>query len=309
MSYRIAVMGTGGVGGYFGARLAQAGSDVTFIARGPHLAAIQRDGLKVESPNGNLLIAPAKAVASPAGIDAADAIIFAVKMGDTENAAQALLPLVAKGAAIFTFQNGVDSAERIGAIVGHANVVPGTAAIAAVIAAPGVIKHSGTMARLVFGEPDGNPSARCVALLAACTAAGFDVVKSDGIVRAVWLKFALLAPFSGMTALTRGPIGPIRDNGPARRLLETAVAEAVAVGMALRTGLEPADVARTLKLIDSMPAGMTSSMCHDLMAGKPLEIAGLSGAVARLGQTHNVATPTHDFIASALAVHALGTPR
>jgi 2-dehydropantoate 2-reductase len=306
MALRIAVMGSGGVGGYFGARLAQGGADVTFIARGAHLEAIQKDGLRVESKNGDAHIRPAKAVATAADAGPADAVLFAVKMGDTETAARAVLPLVEGGASVFTFQNGVESWDRVGAIVGAANVVAGTAQIAAVIGAPGLIRHTGSMARMVFGEADGKTSPRVEAFYAACKAGGFDCLISDDITRAVWMKFVMLAPFAGLTTLTRGPIGPVRTNASSRRMLEAAVEEAVAVGSALGKHLGPDDVARTIKLIDSMPAEMTSSMCHDLVAGKPLEIDGLSGAVARLGVAAGVAVPTHRFIAEALAVHAGG---
>ena len=306
MALKIAVMGSGGVGGFFGARLAQSGSDVTFVARGSHLAAIRAEGLRVDSKTSATHINPAKCVETAADAGAVDAVLFCVKMADTESAARQILPLVAKGATVFTFQNGVESADKVGAIVGAQNVVAGTAQIAAVIAQPGTIKHTGTMARMVFGETDGKPSPRTEKLFAACKAAGFDCVLSDDITRAVWMKFAMLAPFSGMTTLTRGPIGPVRTNPQMRRLLEAAVREVVAVGAKLGRHVGGEDADRTLELIDSMPAEMTASMTHDLLAGKPLELNGLSGAVARLGEAHGVAVPTHRFIADALSVHIDG---
>ncbi len=306
MALKIAVMGSGGVGGYFGARLAHSGSDVTFIARGTHLDAMRRDGLKIDSKATPLHVKTVKAVDKPADAGAVDAVLFCVKMADTESAAHQIKPLVDKGAAVFTFQNGVESADKVGAIVGAQNVVAGTAQIAAVISQPGTIKHTGTMARMVFGETDGKPSPRTQSLLAACKAAGFDCVLSDDITRAVWMKFAMLAPFSGMTTLTRGSIGPVRTNPQSRRLLEAAVHEVVAVGARLGKHVASDDAERTLKLIDSMPVEMTASMTHDLLAGKPLELNGLSGAVARLGEAHGVAVPTHRFIADALSLHIDG---
>lgn len=308
MALKIAVMGSGGVGGYFGARLAQSGSDVTFIARGTHLEAIRRNGLRIDSKATPLHLTPAKAVHDPADAGSVDAVLFCVKMADTESAAQRIKPLVDKGATVFTFQNGIESADKIGAIVGARSVVAGTAQIAAVISQPGSIKHTGTMARMVFGETDGKPSPRTESLFAACKAAGFDCVLSDDITRAVWMKFSMLAPFSGMTTLTRGAIGPVRTNARSRRLLEAAVREVVAVGEKLGKHVGAGDAERTLKLIDGMPAEMTASMTHDLLAGKPLELDGLSGAVARLGEAHGVAVPTHRFIADALAVHIDGKP-
>jgi 2-dehydropantoate 2-reductase len=305
---KIAVMGPGGVGGYFGARLAAAGNDVTFVARGTHLAAMRRGGLRLDSELGSLHLDPVKVVADAREIAAADAIIFAVKMRDTESAAESLKPLVAKGPAIFTFQNGVESAARVGRIVGAGNVVPGVARIGSHISEPGVIKQTGTFCRLEFAEADGKPSGRVTALLEACKRAGFDAVAPRNIGREVWMKFAMLAPLSGMTALTRLPIGPIRSNAQSRALLEAAVKETVAVGVALETGLTRADEGDLLKLLDGFPASLMASMAHDLLAGKPIELDGLSGAVARLGKTCGVPTPTHTFIAQALAPFINGKP-
>jgi 2-dehydropantoate 2-reductase len=306
---RIVVMGSGGVGGYFGARLAAAGNDVTFVARGAHLEAMRRNGLRLDSELGNLHLQPTKAVADAREVTAADAVIFAVKMRDTDGAAESLRDLAAGGATIFTFQNGVESGARIGRIVGQDRVVQGAARIAAHVAEPGVIKQIGNFAVLEFGEADGSTSARVGAFHAASSAAGITAKISGRISRTLWTKFALLAPMSGMTALTRGPIGPVRANAESRALLQAAVEEAVAVGVALGTGLEPEDAARTLEFIDAVPAQMTSSMCHDLLAGKPIEVDGLSGAVARLAKENGVAAPTHAFIAAALAPFRDGKPQ
>jgi 2-dehydropantoate 2-reductase len=301
-------MGSGGVGGYFGARLAAAGNDVTFVARGARLEAVREDGLRLDSELGQLRLNPAKAVADARDVPAADAVIFAVKMRDTESAAESLRALTAGGATIFTFQNGVESGARIGRIVGPGKVVEGAARISAHIAGPGVIKQIGDFAVLEFGEADGHASPRVNAFHADCVAAGITANVSDNIARTLWTKFALLAPISGMTALTRGPIGPVRANPKSRALLQAAVEEAVALGVAIRTGLVPEDAAHTMKHIDGRPAQMTSSMCHDLLAGKPIEIEGLSGAVARLAQENGVAAPTHAFIAAALAPFTDGKP-
>ena len=306
---KIAIMGPGGVGGYFGARLATAGNDVTFVARGAHLEAMKANGLRLDSDIGNALLKPVKVVSDAAEIAAADAVIFAVKMRDTETAAESLRPLVAKGAAVFTFQNGVESAARIGRIVGAGNVVEGAARIASNIPEPGVIKQIGKFAMLEFGERGGKPSARTSALHAACVAAGIDARLSDNISRTLWLKFAMLAPVAAMTALTRGPLGPVRSTPESYALLKSAVEETVKVGIALKTGLEPDDAVKTIKQIDGLPNAMMASMCHDLLAGKPIEVRGLSGAVARLGQETGVPVPTHAFIAAALAPFVDGTPK
>src|SRR5215510_9820484 len=237
---KIAVMGPGGVGGYFGARLAAAKHDVTFVARGAHLEAMRGEGLRLDSEIGGLTL-PVKVAAHAREIAAADAIMFTVKLGDTEAAAEQLRGLVAQGATVFTFQNGVESAERIGKVLGAESVVAGAARINAQISAPGVIRQQGKFAVLEFGEADGRESLRTTALLAACKQAGITASLSDDISRTLWLKFAMLAPMSGLTALTRGPIGPVRAHPESRRLIEAAVREAVAVGIAQGVRLEPVD--------------------------------------------------------------------
>jgi 2-dehydropantoate 2-reductase len=305
---QITVMGSGGVGGYFGARLAAAGNDVTFIARGRHLEAMRRNGLRLDSELGNLTLNPVEVVADARDIATADVILFAVKMGDTDAAARSLQPLVAKGATVFTFQNGIDSAERIGRIVGANSVVPGVGRILSHICEPGVIKQTGTFARLEFAESDNEPSARTTAFYEACKAAGFEAVLSPNIRRELWMKFAMLAPNAAVTALARGPISIMRDNPQSRPLLEYLVEEAVAVGIALKTGLEPSDTGAIMRLIDGLPNKMMASMAHDIVAGKPIEVEGLSGALVRLGAQTGVPTPAHAFIVQALAPFAAGKP-
>jgi 2-dehydropantoate 2-reductase len=303
------VMGPGGVGGYFGARLAAAGSDVTFVARGSHLEAMRRNGLRLDSDIGKLHLSPVKVVADAREIAAADAIIFAVKLGDTEAAAESLKALVAKGATVFTFQNGVESAERIGKVVGAGAVVPGVARIAAHIIEPGVIRQAGNFARIEFAEADGRPSARTAAFLGACKDAGIDATLSANIGRELWMKFAMLAPHAAMTALTRGPIGPVRANPQSRALLQSLVEETVAVGVALKAGVEPTDTAKIMQGFDGMPKGFLASMAHDILAGKPIEVDHLSGVLVRLGDKSGVPTPSHRFITQALAPFANGKPQ
>ena len=307
---KIAVMGSGGVGGYFGARLAAAGNDVTFVARGSHLAAMRKDGLRLDSEIGNLHLASVQAVADAGEIAAADAIIFAVKMGDTESAAQSLRALVAKGATVFTFQNGVECAERIGKVVGAESVVPGVARIGSHISEPGMIKQTGTFASLEFGERDGKPSARTTAFHEAC--------KEGGLRR-----HALPRHSSRDLDEVRhaGPAG--RHDGPdARadraRARQRAVARAAAGGGggggggrggaedrpgAGGRGQDHAAARRPSQ------ADLMASMAHDLVAGKPIELDGLSGAVVRLGSQAGVATPSHKFITQALAPFAAGKPQ
>lgn len=306
---KIVVMGPGGVGGYFGARLAAAGNDVTFVARGAHLAAMREKGLRLDSELGPLTVKPVSVAADAREIAAADAVIFAVKMRDTESAAESLKDLVSKGAVVYTFQNGVESFDRIASVVGAKHVVPGAARIGSTISEPGVIKQIGKFAILQFGERDRKPSARTQKFLDACKAAGIDASISPDMQRELWMKFAMLAPLAAVTALTRGPIGPIRDNPQSRALLDAAVEEAVAVGVALGTGLQPADTAALKKVHDGLPRGMMASMAHDLLAGKPIELDGLSGAVVRLAEKAGVPAPTHRFVVQALAPFANGPPK
>jgi 2-dehydropantoate 2-reductase len=306
---KIAVMGPGGVGGYFGARLAAAGTAVTFVARGAHLAALRDNGLRLDSEIGKLHLQPVKVVGDAREITAADAVIFAVKMGDTAAAAESIRHLTANGAAVFTFQNGVESADRVGRIVGIHNVVPGVARIGSHISQPGVIEQIGRFAQLEFAERDGMQSARTRAFHAACRAAGIDATLSPNILREIWMKFAMLAPLAGMTSLTRGPLGPILATPGSRALLEAAVRETVAVGAALGAGISAEDADRVMGRIDGLPKQMMASMCHDLLAGKPIELEGLSGTVVRLGKAQGVAVPTHTFFAQALAPFVAGRPQ
>ncbi|MDX2159109.1 MAG: 2-dehydropantoate 2-reductase [Hyphomicrobiaceae bacterium] len=303
---KILIMGSGGVGGYFGGRLAGAGNEVTFVARGAHLDAMRRDGLTLDSALGNLTVKPARAVADPAEAGTVDVVMFATKLGDTESAARSLGPVVGKDTTVVTFQNGVDGPEIIKGVLPGAHVVAGVARIASHISRPGVIEQRGPFARIEFGEADGSKSGRLEAFHAACKAAGIDAILSNDIQRAVWMKFAMLAPFSGLTTLTGYTAGPIRETPGTRALLEAAVKEVIAVGIAAGVRITADDFANVWKAIEANPPAMTSSMSHDRRAGKPLELDYLSGGVVRLGERHGVPTPTHRFITQALAIDAGG---
>ncbi len=303
---KILVMGSGGVGGYFGGRLAAAGHAVTFVARGAHLEAMRKDGLTLDSQIGNAVIKPAHAVEDAGQAEAPDVVLFATKLGDTEAAAASLKPVVRDGTVIITFQNGVDGPEIIKRVLPGAHVVPGVARIASHISRPGVIEHRSPFARIEFGAWDGKPTAELEAFHAACKAAGIDAVLSADIKRNIWMKFAMLAPFSGLTALTGSTAGPLRETPGTRALIEAAVKEVIAVGTAAGVAFKPDDFASLMKTVEGNPAGMTSSMAHDRAAGKPLEVNYLSGAVVRIGEKHGVAAPTHKFITQALAIDAAG---
>jgi len=303
---RIAVLATGGVGGYFGARLAAAGEEVHFLARGRHLAALRERGLTLESANGNLQLHPIRATDEARAIGPVDIVLFAVKLWDTEAAGRAALPLIGPDTAAISFQNGVDSRERLAPILGAGHVMAGVAYIGSTIAAPGVIRHTGTMARILFGESDGRASARGEAFLAQCRKAGIDAALSPEIARELWAKFALLASFSGIGCLARLPIGRLRAEPATHALIMEAVREVTELARAKGVELGADFLARQAERIAAMPAEMKPSMLVDLERGNRLELDWLSGTVARLAEEAGVATPIHRTIAAALKPHALG---
>jgi len=306
---RIAVMGAGGVGGYFGARLAQAGHDVAFVARGAHLAAMRERGLTVRSALGDVHLPSPVATDDPAALSPVDIVLFAVKLWDTEPAAQAIRPLIANGGVVVPFQNGVDSVERIGAIVGAERVMGGVAQIAATIAEPGVIGHTGTMARLRFGPVLAAQRPVADALLAACNGAGIDAELVVDIRRALWEKFVFLAAFSGLTSVARQPIGVLRADADMRNVLEAAMREAWAVGRAQGIALADDFVAQLMSFADGLPAEMKSSMLNDLVAGNRLEAPWLCGAVARMATAAGVPAPVHSTLYAALKPYCAGASR
>ena len=302
---KIAIIGAGGVGGSFGARLQQAGADVHFVARGTHLAALRRDGLTVESPLGdaNLRV---KVTDNPDDIGSADIVWLCVKLWDTAAAIQSMRSLIGSGTGIISFQNGVQKDDALREAFGAGAVMGGVGYIAANIDRPGVIKHTGTMQRLIFGEYDGSRSARSVALLEACLRGGITAELSPDIRRAIWEKFVFLVGLSGSTTTIRDTIGPIRSNPRSRAFLTDLMRETVAVGRALGVDL-PADYAdQRLSFVDGLPETMTSSMHHDLRAGKRLEVSWLSGSVARLGQSAGIATPMNRAVWDILALYEDG---
>ena len=306
---RIAVMGAGGVGGYFGARLAQSGHDVAFVARGRHLAAMRERGLEVRSALGDVRLLQPAVTNDPSTLAPADIVLFAVKLWDTESAAAAVRPLVAKGGVVVPFQNGVESIERIGAIVGAKHVMGGAAYIAATIAEPGVILHTGTMARLRFGPvlPVQQPVADV--LLAACKNARIDAELSPDIRRAVWEKFVFLAAFSGITSVARQSMGILRGDPDLRATLETAMREAWAVGRAKGIALADDFVAQQVKFADGLPAEMKSSMLNDLAAGNRIEAPWLCGAVARMAAEVGVPAPVNATLYASLKPYCAGALR
>lgn len=298
---KIVVLGAGGVGGYFGARLAADGNEVTFIARGEHAAAMRRDGLEVRSPDGDFRVAPVRLMDDPLEVGLVDAVLIAVKMYDLEAATAAVRPLLQIDTAVVPFQNGVEAAAIVERGLGRRYVCPGIAYVAAGIEAPGVVRHGGGMARLLFGERDGRPSWRTEMLEAACRGAGIAAAVSPAIEAEVWRKFLFLAPFAAATCLARAPIGAVREDPGSWARFVAMVEEAAAVAGARGVAL-PADVARErVAFAQKLPAGMGSSMLHDLEAGRRLELDWLTGAVVRLAAAAGVDAPASRAAHEALA--------
>jgi 2-dehydropantoate 2-reductase len=306
---RIAVMGTGGVGGYFGARLAQAGCDVAFIARGAHLAAIRDSGLLVERPLGDIRLASVRATADPATLGKVDLVLFAVKLWDTEAAAERIRPLIGAETAVVSLQNGVQKDEVLRRVLGPEPVMGGVCYVAAVIDRPGVVKQTGTMERLVFGEYDGTVSRRGEALLDACKKAGLAAELSRDIRRAIWEKFVFLVGISAATASTRRTIGEIRAHPLTRAFLRDLMDETVAVGRAHGVTIADEFVDERMRFLDAMEPGVKASMAHDLDRGNRLELMWLSGAVAELGPAVKVPTPLNRAVRDVLVLHAEGKPQ
>lgn len=303
---RIAIFGAGGVGGYFGSKLAAAGSDVTFIARGAHLAAMREHGLRVKSPLGDLTLRNVQAVEQIADSGPFDMVMVTVKLWATEDVADILRPLAEKGTTIVSFQNGIHKDEVLRSRLPEGSVMGGVSYISAVIAEPGVIRHNGTLQGLTFGEYDGTRSARASALLAACERAGIDTKISSNIERVIWEKFVFLVGLSAATASMRKPIGIIRENPQTRAFLLDIMKEAVAVGRARGVPLAEDFAENRLAFCDTLPAAMTASMHHDLIHGNRLELPWLSGGVVTYGKQLGLPTPCNRAIADILAPYENG---
>jgi 2-dehydropantoate 2-reductase len=302
---RIAVVGGGGVGGGYGAALAKAGADVTFIARGAHLAAMKSKGLRVESARGNTHVAPTQATDDPKSVGPVDIVLFCVKLWDVESAGQAIKPMVAADTAVIPLQNGVDAAERLAPILGKDAVMGGVANISATITEPGVIRQTGTVMRMVFGELDGRKSARAEAFAAICQKAGIEGVAS---LTDLWMKFILLASNAGIMALARLPVGKLRDDPDMAPWFTTAYEEVAAVGRAAGVALPADAVDKTLNFNRNAPPQLMPSMAVDLLRGNRIELPWLSGKVVELGRKLGVPTPTHAFMYAALKPYVMGRP-
>jgi 2-dehydropantoate 2-reductase len=305
---RIAVVGAGGVGGAFGAALAKAGADVTFIARGAHLAAMKSQGLKVQGGRGEIHLVPTKATDDPAEIGNVDIVLFCVKLWDVESAGERIRPLIGPNTAVIPLQNGIDAAERLIPILGKNAVMGGVAQMSASIVGPGQILQVGNFMRMVFGELDGSISKRGQDFLALCQKAGFEATLSEQILTELWMKFILLTANASITAATRQPIGRLRDDPDGRVVYVAAWRETIAVGRARGVAL-PADAFEKIaETTGHLPPNMKASMALDLERGNRLELPWLGGKVVELGRELGIPTPTHGTMYALLKPYIMGTP-
>ncbi len=294
---KIAVFGTGAVGGYLGGRLAQAGNDVTFIARGAHLKSIQSDGLRVRSINGDFSIDPAKTTDHPETIGTVDLILCCVKSWQVKEIADQIKPLIKSDTIIIPIQNGVEAHTTLSNSIGGNHILPGLCKMISLVEAPGVISHIGIDPYLSFGEFDGSPSLRLDKLAKLFTdVKGVTINPSVNILQELWLKFMIIAPWSGMGALTRSPVGIFRRVQQTRELLKNSIQEVFDVAQANGVNLDANAVKSTIDFIDSVPAEGTASMQRDIMDGKPSELNEQCGAVVRYGEKKRVHTPANRFI-------------
>ncbi len=305
---KVAMMGSGGIGGYFGARMAQAGADVSFIARGAHLDAMRKHGLRIDSPEmGDAHIAPVQATDDPAEVGAVDYVIMGVKLWDTEAAGHAIAPMLGPETTVLSLQNGVEGDDILASIVGEERLIAGVAFIGSTISAPGVIGHVGTMQRIVIGEREGGISPRIEALRDMLQKGGVMAEASEDIQRMLWEKFVFLVGLSSTTTLMRTTLGPVRENPESREFYLNVMRETVAVGRARGVNL-PEDFADDrLAFSDGLPAEMNSSMHHDLQKGNRLELPWLAGTVVRYGRELGVPTPVCQTVYAALLPLADGS--
>jgi 2-dehydropantoate 2-reductase len=304
---RIAAMAAGGVGGYYGARLAAAGHDVFFIARGAHREAIEKHGLTLERPEGNVHVPKANVTDDPRKVGPVDIVLFAVKLWDTEKAAELTKPMIGANTRVITMQNGIDSYERIAPIVGAEHAVPGVTYVATTIDRPGVIRQDGKFQSIICGRIDGRPDASLQAFADAAKAAGIEITLSDDIQRDRWHKFIFLSATSGATAVTRTTMGPILADPDTRAMFYNIMRETLKVGQAKGVNIPDSYLEQRMAFADkSVPHNMKASMANDLDRGNRLELDWLAGTVSRLGKELNVPTPVNDTIYAALKPHRMG---
>jgi 2-dehydropantoate 2-reductase len=304
---KILIVGSGGVGGFYGAKLVQAGHEVTFLARGAHLKAMQESGLHIENDSGHSLSLPSvNAVGDLRAVNHPDLVLIAVKLWDLDDVAASLKDIVGTSATILSLQNGVVKDVALKRLFGDTAVIGGVGYVATSLDRPGVIKQVGGLQKIRLGAYGGTQSSLVSELAESLERVGIDAQVSDDIQRVLWEKFVFLVGLSAMTCLTRLPIGPIREDRSTRQMLHRVIAEAVEVGLAQMVALPPDYAAQSMDLVDRLPFTMTSSMFHDLEKGNRLELPWLSGGVVTLAKEIGAPAPTNQFIADALSPHVMG---
>jgi 2-dehydropantoate 2-reductase len=297
---RIAFIGIGALGGYFGGRLAKAGNDVIFIARGAMLEALRKNGLRVESPLGDFVLPKVQATSDPAAMGHVDAVFVTTKAWQVTEAAQQIRAIVGPETVVVPLQNGVEAYEQLAAVLGSEHVLDGLCHVLAMVIAPGVVRHAGPKAVITIGDWNNARTPRLEKLVECLSTAEIGTRVPDNIQVALWEKFEFVASFGGVGAVTRAPAGVIRSVPEARLLLERAMQEIVGLARACGVPVRNESVAETMKFAESLPPDGTASMQRDLIAGRPSELEAQSGAVVRIGRARNFPTPVHEFIYNAL---------
>jgi 2-dehydropantoate 2-reductase len=297
---KIAIMGTGGVGGYYGGLLAQQAHAVTFIARGSHLHAIQSNGLQVKSLHGDFLVKPANAASDLTRIGPVDLVLFCTKTYNTEQAAQKIIPVIGPDTTVLSLQNGVDAAERIGAVIGMQHMIGGATWISSAVESPGVIKQVSQFRRVVMGELDGKLTPRLRSIHQALEETGITVEISENILKVLWTKFVFISAASSLGSLTRLPMGDYRSVTETRAMLTRLMGEVEAVARAHGVALDENVVQQSLAFMDNAAPHIKASMQLDVDSGRRSEIESMVGVIGRKGREVGVPTPVADFVYAAL---------
>src|SRR6185369_2470104 len=293
---RIVIFGTGGVGGFFGGRLARAGEDVTFIARGEHLRAIKADGLKVDSTAGDFVISPAKATDDVSDVGETDLVILGVKAWQVPEAARAIKPIVGPNTTVLPLQNGVEAVSQLVDELGSANVIGGLCRIVSFVVGPGHIRHAGFTPSIIIGELDNLRTDRIIRIEEVFKRAGLEITVARDIQVALWTKFLFIASFSGVGAMANAPAGVIRSDPKWRTQIINAMEEIYTLAHARGINLPPDSIDTVMRAVDALPEDATSSMQRDIAAGKPSELDSQNGAVVRMAHETGIEVPTHTLI-------------
>ena len=303
---RITIFGTGGVGGYFGGRLARAGEEVTFIARGEHLQAIRTTGLRVDSGDGDFVIDPARATDDVSEVGETDLVVLGVKAWQVPEAARAIKPIVGPNTTVLPLQNGVEAVPQLVEELGAQQVVGGLCRIVSFVVEPGHIRHAGFTPSIIIGELDNQRTDRIVDIEQVFKRAGLEITIAADIQVALWMKFLFIASFSGVGAMANAPAGVVRGDPKWRTQILKAMEEIYTLAHARGINLPPDSIDTVMRAVDALPEDATSSMQRDIAAGKPSELEAQNGAVVRMAHETGIAVPTHTMIYETLAADLRG---